>query len=81
MDICIFCFQGPDNPKPFCPDNPGEGCTYGSHHEYPGSIFSKMKPPPKVIAKKVDKQICVKCLLHRKHPTSATNGCEHEYPT
>ncbi len=81
MDTCIFCFQTSDNPKVFCLDNPGDGCTYGMHHEYPGEVFGKTKLPPKVTFKKVDKQVCLKCGVHSKNPVGATNGCEHEYPT
>lgn len=82
MDICIFCFQGKDNPKPFCHTNPGNGCTFGFYHDFGDGEFGKptsgaVKQP----VKKIDKQVCVKCNLHIKKPASATNGCEHEYPT
>ncbi len=80
MDLCIFCLQCKEAVKPFCKDNPGEGCTYGLRHDFgDGEFFHK--PAPKVAVKKVDKQVCLKCSLHSKHPTSATNGCEHEYPS
>lgn len=77
--ICPFCFQGPSNPKPWCPDNPGHGCTYGLHHEFP-EADKVAEEKPKAI-KKADKQVCIKCNVHAKNPASATNGCQHEYPT
>lgn len=81
MSICTFCFQGSNNPKPWCSENPGEGCTYGMHHEFPGSEFAPAKQKErKPQVKKVDKQVCTKCQVHAKNPTSQTNGCEHEYP-
>jgi len=79
--ICTFCFQGPNNPQPWCKDNPGDGCTYGLHHEFPGSEFTpakiQKKPQP---VKKADKQVCTKCGLHAKNPASAASECQHEYP-
>jgi hypothetical protein len=79
--ICIFCNKAPGDPTPWCTDNPGEGCTYGMHHEFPGSEFDpKVKKPAKQPVKKADKQVCVKCNLHAKNPASASNGCVHEYP-
>jgi hypothetical protein len=77
-NICIFCFQGPNNPKPWCTNNPGHGCTYGFHHEFPEDVVvmaDKTRP-----VKKLDKQVCIKCNVHAKNPTSASNGCQHEYP-
>jgi hypothetical protein len=74
--VCIFCFKSPSNPTPWCPTNPGNGCTYGLGHEYPLNESEKPKQPPK----KPDKQLCLKCGLHAKNPASATNGCSHEYP-
>jgi hypothetical protein len=73
--ICVFCFQGA-NPKPFCPDNPGEGCSYGLRHDY-DSVEPKEKLKP---VAKVDKQRCLLCDLHRRNPASATSECKHTYP-
>jgi len=75
--ICIFCMKHESDTTPWCPDNPGEGCTYGCGHEYPPGEAEKPKQPPK----KPDKNRCVKCDLHRKNPAAATNGCTHEFPT
>lgn len=74
--ICIFCFQGPSNPKAWCTENPGHGCTYGLHHEWPEAIPAEK---PKQV-KKADKQVCSKCSLHAKNPASASSECQHEYP-
>ncbi len=77
-ECCIFCFKAPSNTTPFCPVNPGHGCTYGMHHEFPEGAEAKAeKPKP---TKKIDKQVCTKCGLHARNPVSATNGCPHEYP-
>lgn len=80
MTICVFCFQGSTNPKPWCPDNPGEGCTYGMHHEFPGSEFAPKKQKALQPVKKADKQVCTKCGVHAKNPASQTSECSHEYP-
>ncbi len=76
-DSCIFCLKSPSNATPFCPDNPGEGCTYGMRHDYGAGEVEKAKLQPK---KAPDKQLCVKCGLHAKNPASTGNGCTHEYP-
>lgn len=76
MQLCIFCLKDQANPIPWCPDNPGNGCTYGLGHEFPLGEEAK----PKQSGKKPDKQLCTKCGLHAKNPASATNGCVHEYP-
>lgn len=70
--ICIFCLRQPGD-QPWCPDNPGHGCTYGCGHEYP--TIEKPATPPK----RVDVNRCTKCDLHRKNPLSQSNGCAHDY--
>ena len=77
IDLCVFCFQPSNNPADYCKDNPGEGCTYGHHHEFRNGPYAKPKPKQQV--KKVDKQLCLKCKLHSKNPASATSECVHEY--
>jgi hypothetical protein len=74
--VCTFCLRHESRLEPFCPENPGHGCTYGLHHEYPIDPNEK----PKAAGKKPDKSICTKCSLHMRNPASATNGCVHEYP-
>ena len=78
MNICLFCFKAEGNTTPYCLDNPGKGCTYGFDHEFPSRVQAKVKPQP---AKVPDKNICTKCGLHSRNPASATNGCEHAYPS
>lgn len=73
-DICIHCLKHRGDLSPWCKDNPGQGCTYGLGHEYP----APEKPKPQ--SKKVDKNICTKCGLHRKNPSSTASDCAHEYP-
>lgn len=73
--ICTFCFQPPDNPKVWCVDNPGHGCTYGMHHEFPEEIKEIPQPP----VKKTDKKLCTQCGLHPKNPLAASNGCQHVF--
>ena len=75
MNLCIYCLRHDSDKRPWCPDNPGNGCTYGLGHEYPEAEKPKQQTP-----KKVDKQLCTKCGLHVRNPASATNGCAHEYP-
>ncbi len=89
--LCALCLKTESDKTPWCKDNPGEGCTYGMHHEYKcilcdqwavrGKAFcenhaSGEKP---VQQKKPDKKLCKKCGLHPKNPVSVTNGCEHDY--
>jgi hypothetical protein len=74
MSLCIFCFRYPDDPRPWCPDNPGFGCTYGFHHERVTVEVPKPKQP-----KTSSKFLCTKCGLHPKNPLSASNGCQHTY--
>jgi ribosomal protein L40E len=74
--FCIHCLRHASDTRPWCPDNPGSGCTYGLGHEYPLTEEAKPKQPPR----KQDKQLCMKCGLHVRNPTSAQNGCTHEYP-
>lgn len=76
--VCVFCLQYKGTAKPYCKDNPGEGCTYGFYHEFDGEEFR-----PKVVKKAVkaiDKQVCTFCGIHVKNPQSASNGCSHQYP-
>jgi hypothetical protein len=75
--LCIHCLKHEGNKTPWCPDNPGHGCTYGLGHEYASSKTSETAKP-KQIAKR-DKQLCTKCGLHAKNPASASSGCAHEY--
>jgi hypothetical protein len=72
---CIFCLRHRSDPTPHCPNNPGQGCTYGLGHEYGPSLDDK----PKQVAR-VDKKLCTKCGLHQKNPASASSDCAHEYP-
>lgn len=72
--LCIHCLKHESNKTPWCPENPGHGCTYGFAHEYPSSESAK----PKQIAKK-DTKLCTKCGLHAKNPASVSSGCAHEY--
>jgi len=74
--LCIYCLRSESNKTPWCPDNPGKGCTYGLGCEYPITEADKPKQP----APKIDKNVCTKCRLHTRNPVSATNGCAHEYP-
>jgi hypothetical protein len=76
VNICIFCLKTPNDPTPWCKNNPGHGCTYGGHHEFLEEA-EKAKP---VQQKKADKARCIKCNLHPKNPLSSTNECEHVYP-
>ncbi len=75
--LCIYCFKHQGDKTPWCPDNPGNGCTYGLGHEYPVTEAEKPKQPPR----KTDKNLCAKCGLHIKNPASASSDCAHEYPT
>jgi hypothetical protein len=77
MSLCVFCGRDESDTRPWCPDNPGKGCTYGLGHDY--GLGEGVKP--KQAEKKVDKQLCAKCGLHVRNPASATNGCVHEYPS
>ena len=70
MSVCIFCFNHIDREIVWC--------SYGMHHEYL-DIEEKKKTQQKQVAK-ADLNKCLKCGLHRKNPSSPTNGCEHEYP-
>lgn len=73
LDICIFCVRHNSSTEPWCPSNPGRGCTYGYGHEYP----LDEKPKPSVA--KTDTSLCTQCGLHPKNPKSSTNGCAHAY--
>lgn len=73
--LCTFCNKVPENTTPWCVDNPGKGCTYGLGHEYPEELVVTKK----VLVKKPDRQLCIKCELHPRNPASDVNGCEHEY--
>lgn len=75
--ICLFCFRSP-GAAPWCPDNPGEGCTYGLRHEYATPRAAAILAEPAAL-KRVHPQLCKRCGLHPKNPKSATNGCEHLY--
>jgi hypothetical protein len=75
--ICIFCLRHDSRTEPFCPDNPGRGCTYGFACE---RVESKEEKAVKQPAKKIDKQVCLVCGTHSRNPTSLTNGCTHQYP-
>jgi len=75
--ICIFCLRHESDPRPWCPENPGLGCTYALAHEYEPGEEAKPKQPER----RLDKELCVRCGLHPKNPASATNGCAHEYPS
>lgn len=66
--ICILCFDHPP---------PGLSCLYDMHHEYDEPEATKKLPQP---PKALDLNKCLKCGLHRKNPSSQTNGCEHQYP-
>jgi hypothetical protein len=70
--ICIFCLRQLGSP-PWCPDNPGKGCTYGCDHEFP--LPPKETKPPV----KKDTKLCTRCGLHPRNPLSLTNGCAHLY--
>jgi hypothetical protein len=76
LRLCIFCLQLDTQSTPWCPSNPGKGCTYGLGHEYVGDDVVASPPSPKV-----DKKLCTKCGRHPKNPAASTNGCEHEYAT
>ena len=76
--VCIFCYKHESRTDPYCPTNPGFGCTYGMHHDYGQGDAVKVKQQAQ--GKKPDKQLCTKCGLHAKNPAGATNGCEHTYP-
>ena len=78
MSVCIFCLKHPSDTSPWCAGNPGEGCQYGMHHEYPDGEYAKAKP--KQQPKKPDSKLCTKCGLHPKNPLSQSNGCSHDYP-
>ena len=69
LDVCIFCLRCRGNLVGV------ETCSYGLRHEFPEPVQSTVEIP-----KRVDKQLCVKCGVHRKNPKSATSGCDHEYP-
>jgi hypothetical protein len=78
MEVCIFGLRHASDPRPYCPANPGRGCTYGLGHEYPA--------PAGVVAAEVvtkskarDKKLCITCGLHPANPAAATNGCAHTY--
>lgn len=73
MKLCTFCLQLDTQTTPWCPSNPGAGCTYGLGHEYPTEPVVAKAPA------KRDTKRCIKCDQHPKNPASATNGCEHEY--
>ena len=75
MSTCVFCFRAEGDLAPFCPENPGKGCTYGLAHEYPGAGVAPALPVPK----RRDAKLCVLCGLHPRNPASATNGCAHSY--
>jgi len=88
LRFCIFCLRTEGDRTPWCPDNPGDGCTYGHGHEFPcavcGGLLCKVHVPgqedkPKQ-PRKIDKNRCLKCDLNIKNPLSPTNGCAHEYP-
>jgi hypothetical protein len=76
MNICTFCLKSPNDPTPWCKDNPGHGCTYGLHHEFPEEAEKAKPVQPKKDPKKA---LCTKCGLHPKNPVFNTNGCEHEF--
>ena len=74
--VCVMCLKHESRTDPFCPDNPGFGCTYGGHHEYTIAVDAK---PKQSTVKKIDKKLCTLCGLHEKNPLSGTNGCSHSY--
>ena len=74
--VCIYCLRDESRVEPFCPTNPGKGCTYGGPHEYP-LVVDTLKVP---VMKKLDKKLCTKCGVHQKNPLAVTNGCSHEFP-
>ena len=75
-DICIFCFRSAGAARPWCSENPGNGCTYGLGHEFPPGPADK----PKATPRKVDRQLCTLCGVHAKNPASEASTCAHEYP-
>jgi hypothetical protein len=75
LDICIFCVRHQSCTVPWCPDNPGRGCTYGYGHEYP----LPQQKTKQTVAKKLDAKLCTPCGLHPKNPKSDMNGCTHVY--
>jgi hypothetical protein len=79
MNLCIFCLRSAQS-EPWCTDNPGNGCTYGFHHELVVGIAEEPEVK-KVQTIKVDKKLCMKCKLHPANPKFKTNNCEHEFAT
>jgi hypothetical protein len=63
-DVCIFCLGHRGNVA--------ASCTYGLQHEFPNKEVKKQ------VAKR-DAQLCIRCGLHAKNPTSRTSECAHEY--
>jgi len=76
-NLCIFCLKYSDDLTPWCAGNPGHGCQYGYYHDY--YYGDTVVAPIHKQVKKVDKQVCTKCLVHIKNPISNSNGCTHEY--
>lgn len=75
FDVCIFCLRCRGNLDLTSITTSKTGCTYGLGHEFPEPVHVPMKT-----VKKIDKQLCTRCGLHRKNPASARSECEHEYP-
>lgn len=65
-ECCIFCLTARGNIT-------SKTCTYGFHHEFP--------TPAKVVQeKKIDKNICTTCKMHKKNPLYFASECSHTHP-